>query len=382
MATTQHRQAKAALHMAQEEEGEQEGHREQKSLDFYESQVEQKEPEETKDPFSLEKSATSSKIASIAEQVADIEVTIDRHQERAQRLCLGEAALPRTYDQAAHRTAQHNHYETGMQSEYLMEHLMQLDNCLSYGAAGIKAERKSLVRRIERAMATADGLCKQWAAQILEHATLQSQVPPLQDGDASDEDSVSGSTAAKEASTDESDSMSDDTEDSVDEKDETADHNEQAKTDHEDIDAQQVQNLPAWRPRAQLFHDSSQIIVAARVPGMTLAELDIVVDGSDLLVRGTKQPSHADLAACRRGAKPSFGRLELRVALPMQSIRTSGATASCEGGVLRVTFPKAASRQRVQQHRSHHRQPLRQGWPFASRRRHPNFGASPFSQFW
>merc|ERR1711920_462244 len=73
---------------------------------------------------------------------------------------------PLVFDQQLHQSAKTNRYDTGMSSEFLMKHLMQLDNCLSYGCGVIRSNRKALVCHIKEIMARADSLSQQWLKHV------------------------------------------------------------------------------------------------------------------------------------------------------------------------------------------------------------------------
>jgi HSP20 family molecular chaperone IbpA len=352
-------------------------------------------------PFAAEMAASRAKMAEIVTAVGVIDALIARHQHRAK--CLGkDGQVPSSYDKDGAWAARHNRYESGMQSEHLMKHLMQLDNCLSYGSAEIKAERKQLVRRIEQSMVLADSISKQWLARVQVYDTLETQAgSESSTSDATDTDAVEQAGPAttpgfRKMEVDQTEQAG--SEDDADSSEEESEPEEQDQ-DMEQEDAPAVvkpAGLPTWRPEAQLFQDASHVIFGARLPGVSLQQLDIAMDGDELRVRGAKQPSRSNLLAYSRGAKPSFGTLDLRVALPVSQIRVSGATASIEGGILQVKFPKAAQRYHPPAH-TRYRQPEAQGWPGnyhsqarqqrsrQQRYRQPfragGFGRSPFSSF-
>merc|ERR1712159_882626 len=91
--------------------------------------------------------------------------------------------------------------------------------------------------------------------------------------------------------------------------------------------------LPSWQPRTQIYQEHSHVVVAAFVPGMNMDKLNIMVDGTDLLVKGTKRPTVQDLISYQHGRAQHFGHLNLKIALPTDVVHTEGATATYEDGV-------------------------------------------------
>ena len=123
--------------------------------------------------------------------------------------------------------------------------------------------------------------------------------------------------------------------------------------------------LPSWQPRTQMYHEHEHVVVAAFVPGMNMDKFNIMVDGSDLLVTGTKRPTMQDIISYQHGRAQHFGNLNLKIALPTDVVHTEGATATYEDGVLRIKFVKKNIAQyhrpsRAQAYRQpmHYRRPM------------------------
>merc|ERR1712232_1072842 len=125
-----------------------------------EENVEEMEIEEQEDPFAQQKRESNATIEKITNSIVGIEETVARHKTKAGCLKLG-IDIPSAFDEQLYRAAKINRYDTGMSSEFLMKHLIELDNCLSYGCTAIKNKRKALVRRIQQITAQADSLSQQ-----------------------------------------------------------------------------------------------------------------------------------------------------------------------------------------------------------------------------
>merc|ERR1712124_193657 len=293
-----------------------------------------------------------------------------------------------------------------------MKYLMKLDNCLSYGSASIKSTRKALVCRIKEVMAQADSLSQRWLKRVkllenlkaenLKAENLKAEAPTCP---CSEKTEMVRAAKADEASKmneeqiDESDCESDcegDHEDSTPEmsveepSDEETDGDEtdDDETDGDETDGENTTSndqttpshasevhaetkqtertrLPSWQPRTQMYHEHSHVVVAAFVPGMNMDKFNIMVDGTDLLVTGTKRPKMQDIISYQHGRAQHFGNLNLKIALPTDLVHTEGATATYEDGVLRVKFVKKNIAQyhrpsRAQAYRQpmHYRRPI------------------------
>ena len=364
--------------------------------------------EEESDPFAEEKSKSIAMINDIAQFITKIEETVSRHKTKAECLKLG-AEDHLVFEEKVYHAAKANRYDTGMSSEFLMKYLMQLDNCLSYGSASIKSTRKALVCRIKEVMAQADCLSQRWLKRVKLLENLKAEAPTC---------SCSEKTEmVRTAKTDEATKMH---EEQIDESDCEGDHEDSApemsieepsddETDEEqtndDVDTSsndqttpshasetpaetkqtESTRLPSWQPRTQMYHEHEHVVVAAFVPGMNMDKFNIMVDGSDLLVTGTKRPTMQDIISYQHGRAQHFGNLNLKIALPTDVVHTEGATATYEDGVLRIKFVKKNIAQyhrpsRAQAYRQpmHYRRPMHFQQP--TRRR--NLFSHPLGFWW
>lgn len=335
-----------------------------------------KEDEEQEEPFAQEKADSIAMRNKVSEAVTKIEETVARHKAEAECLKLS-SENPVSYDKQLHHAAKINRYDTGMSSEFLMKHLMQLDNCLSYGCASIKSSRRALVCRIKQAMSQADSLSQQWLerAKVFDKlkAQLSSTVCPDKTTATGGKDQVIGMEEEKTGneSTDEWDAdpahkmqlgeTSDDVKDNAitssnsqtpspctpDEDSAPEMEDDEISDDELEEDANTSRNnetsgaLPSyWRPHTQLYHNDSHVVVAAHVPGMKMEQFNIMIDATDLVVRGNKKPTWKEFEAYRRGAPQCFGNLNVKIPIPVNVVHTEGATATYEDGILRVKFLK------------------------------------------
>ena len=268
----------------------------------------------------------------------------------------------------------------------LFQHLMSLDNCLSYGSMEIKNRRKKLVVRIHKIMKQADKLSAAWLERtklfedlkpqpMIPVATCDAtadflipQVPTANDDEPDDyQPENTGLEPVIEASgdrqsyldTDESEGPNGRPIDIAGESDSdssaetppsppamrrnasttTDQHVPSSCTTHR---VRRTDVLPQWHPQADIFDDNTHIIVAAEVPGMKFNDFDLRIADGHLLILGEKPGSIREQFAYRRGEPPAFGTLNLKIRLP-PNIHLQG-DASYEDGILQVRFPKQRRR--------------------------------------
>ncbi|HYD79016.1 MAG TPA: Hsp20/alpha crystallin family protein [Paucimonas sp.] len=89
-----------------------------------------------------------------------------------------------------------------------------------------------------------------------------------------------------------------------------------------------------------LFEDDKRIVVRLEVPGMDKNDLDIEVQGGDLIVRGEKRFEREDSAGRYRVLQCAYGSFRRSFPLPAEVV-IDDAKASYKNGVLRVELPKA-----------------------------------------
>jgi len=368
--------------------------------------------EESPKPFAKEIAVSAIKIAKVEVNLNSIAETVSKHKTKADILNLGPESSPVEYVAEHHTAASRNRYDIGMQSEHLMKHLMQLDQCLSYGDNDIRSKRKVLVQRIKKIMAEADALCKAWTSRVHEFEKLKeagaiaennSEVSETDNlysvgnqnentDSESDEDTTmemsSCPSTVAECGNKETSDIESDSESSVVNHQECSSPNSNSNDRTANSSAPKSKStvpseLPRWQPRVQMYQDRSHVCVAMRLPGVKIDDLDMKIDGDNLVVQGVKEPSMRDIIAYRRGAPASFGNLDIKIALPVNDIHIEGVTASIENAVLKVKFPKRMYRPRQQY--PFQRQPQRYQRQRTNpyRQRNSQWGfRNPFSGFW
>jgi HSP20 family protein len=99
----------------------------------------------------------------------------------------------------------------------------------------------------------------------------------------------------------------------------------------------QAAEAPPWLPAADLSETDDAYLIEVDLPGVDRADIDVQVEGPDLVVTGKTKESLRE-RLLRRGRRS--GRFELRATLP-GDIDPDRVEAHLSDGVLRVTAPKA-----------------------------------------
>lgn len=99
--------------------------------------------------------------------------------------------------------------------------------------------------------------------------------------------------------------------------------------------------MPSW-PSVELNASDKEVRVSAELPGMDDKDVEVLVEGDVLTIRGEKRCQTEDQD--RRFSERCYGRFERSVALPFE-VEKDRAEATFANGVLTVTLPKSAKAQ-------------------------------------
>lgn len=91
-------------------------------------------------------------------------------------------------------------------------------------------------------------------------------------------------------------------------------------------------------PPINITSSESELVIQADVPGMTLEDLEIIVNGDDLTIRGERRFETPEGIAVLRQER-SGGTFERTFTLPAE-VDTPNARASLDLGVLTIVLPK------------------------------------------
>jgi HSP20 family protein len=98
--------------------------------------------------------------------------------------------------------------------------------------------------------------------------------------------------------------------------------------------SEQMQQLPTWIPRADLFAGRDLYVLRVEVPGVSREQVKVYLSGAECVVVGERRPPEPDVLRPLSLEAP-FGRFERRFPVPM-GLRPEQLTASVREGVLEL----------------------------------------------
>ena len=99
--------------------------------------------------------------------------------------------------------------------------------------------------------------------------------------------------------------------------------------------------VPAWEPPVDILETEREVIVLVALPGVNPDQVEAAVDGTDLVVSGTRVlPAELSTAVIHRLELPQ-GRFERRLRLPPG--RYNGVRRSAADGCLVITLNKTGA---------------------------------------
>ena len=105
--------------------------------------------------------------------------------------------------------------------------------------------------------------------------------------------------------------------------------------------AELAARVPAWEPPVDILETEREVIVLVALPGVNPDQVEAAVDGTDLVVSGTRVlPAELSSAVIHRLELPQ-GRFERRLRLPPG--RYNGVRRSAADGCLVITLNKTGA---------------------------------------
>jgi HSP20 family protein len=98
-----------------------------------------------------------------------------------------------------------------------------------------------------------------------------------------------------------------------------------------------------WLPTADVYETDDELVVKFEVPGVTLQDVTLAVNGNNLILRGEKKRSELARSAKYHCMERGFGKFK-RVVHIASPVNTHQATTELVEGVLKITFPKVPNR--------------------------------------
>jgi len=98
-----------------------------------------------------------------------------------------------------------------------------------------------------------------------------------------------------------------------------------------------------WLPNADVYETADELVVKFEVPGVTLKDVSLAINGNNLILRGDKRRSESSKGAKYHCMERGFGKFK-RVVHISSPVNTHKATTELIDGVLKVTFPRVPNR--------------------------------------
>jgi HSP20 family protein len=101
--------------------------------------------------------------------------------------------------------------------------------------------------------------------------------------------------------------------------------------------AKESEEPVAWVPRASIFAGEAGAKIVLEIPGVTRQDVAITVTGSELVVRGQREPSDAETGLKPIVVEQSWGAFERRFPVPAWSTPEL-ISARCVNGLLEINL--------------------------------------------
>jgi HSP20 family protein len=104
----------------------------------------------------------------------------------------------------------------------------------------------------------------------------------------------------------------------------------------------QRMGMPArWAPRMDVYEKDNQLIVEAELPAVKKEDIQVELEGGDLVIRGETRQEHEVKEENYYRSERSYGSFHRRLPLPFE-VNPDQIQASMADGVLKVRIPKPA----------------------------------------
>jgi HSP20 family protein len=92
-------------------------------------------------------------------------------------------------------------------------------------------------------------------------------------------------------------------------------------------------------PAVNVWEKADGFVVEAELPGFSLEDLDVTVDGAQVVLRGERKPVENVSGATVHKRERWYGKFERRLEFPVE-LDAGNAEATMKNGVLSLTLPK------------------------------------------
>ncbi|HEX3625438.1 MAG TPA: Hsp20/alpha crystallin family protein [Verrucomicrobiae bacterium] len=95
-----------------------------------------------------------------------------------------------------------------------------------------------------------------------------------------------------------------------------------------------------WTPAFDVYEEKDNYVVKAELPGMKREEINVSIQGRDLVISGERKSETKSQESEVHRAERYFGKFQRAVSLPV-AVSAQGVQAEYKDGVLTVTLPKS-----------------------------------------
>jgi HSP20 family molecular chaperone IbpA len=95
---------------------------------------------------------------------------------------------------------------------------------------------------------------------------------------------------------------------------------------------------PTWEPPVDMFETEFELVVLAALPGVSAEQLEILIDGPTVIIRGQRAMPAAWKSAAIHRLEIPYGRFERRIELPSEKFQPG--QRSLQDGCLILTLHK------------------------------------------
>jgi HSP20 family protein len=103
------------------------------------------------------------------------------------------------------------------------------------------------------------------------------------------------------------------------------------------------EEVDSWRPVCDVFETPEALVVCLELPGLEQEQLDLRLDGDDLVVSGEREMERERGDEQFHRVERSYGKFSRRIQLPA-TVDRDAVEASFRNGVLRITLPDKGGR--------------------------------------
>ncbi len=95
-----------------------------------------------------------------------------------------------------------------------------------------------------------------------------------------------------------------------------------------------------WAPVVDVAENANSVVVKAELPGMTDKDIEVLISGDSLTIKGEKKEEKEDKKENYHRMERRYGSFRRVLQLPSE-VKADNAQATFKNGVLQITIPKS-----------------------------------------